>query len=178
MTDLLRGSAVDRRVAIGAGLNSVLHQDFVSLAGAFKRQSQRPCECLSWCLPSEGRQARHGGDVAVVDLEAVQGVVQVFAEGVLAGAGDDRAAPTVAGRGHGHVGWAAPQVLAEAGDLAQRHPDLEGVDIDPDPSHRKDVEGRGAVAEHQDARAWRASHHAAEGPDRQGLDTDDYRSFS
>jgi hypothetical protein len=56
-------------------------QDFVSLAGAFKRQSQRPCECLSWCLPSEGRQARHGGDVAVVDPEAAQGVVQVFAEG-------------------------------------------------------------------------------------------------
>jgi hypothetical protein len=42
--------------------------------------------------------------------------------------------------------------LAEAGDLgAQRHPDLEGLDIDANPSHREDVEGRGAVAEHQDA---------------------------
>jgi hypothetical protein len=37
MTDLLRGSAVDRRVAIGAGLDPVLHPDFVSLAEAFKQ---------------------------------------------------------------------------------------------------------------------------------------------
>src|SRR4029450_13083902 len=44
-----------------------------------------------------GRQAGHGGDEAVVDPEAAQGVVQVLAEGVLAGAGDDRAAPAVAG---------------------------------------------------------------------------------
>jgi hypothetical protein len=98
-----------------------------------------------------GRQAGHGGHEAVVDPEAAQGVVQVLAEGVLAGAGDDRAAPAVAGRGHGHVGRAAAQVLAEGLDLAQRDPDLEGVHVDPDPPHRQDVESRVAVAEHQDA---------------------------
>ena len=98
-----------------------------------------------------GRQAGHGGHVAVVDPEAAQSVVQVLAEGVLAGAGDDRAAPAVAGRGHGHVGRAAPQVLAEAGDLAQRHPDLEGIDVDPDPSHGEDVEDLRPIEEHQNA---------------------------
>src|SRR4029453_10579131 len=86
-----------------------------------------------------------GGAVAVVAPEAAQGVVQVLAERVLAGAGDDRAAPAVAGRGHGHIRRAAAEVLAEALDLAQGDADLEGVDVDPDPPHGEDVESRHGV---------------------------------
>jgi len=97
------------------------------------------------------RQAGHGGDVPVVDAELAQRVVEELAEGVLAGAGDDRAAPAVAGGCHRDVGGAAAEVLAEALDLAQRHPHLERVEVHPDPSHREDVERLRAVAAHQDA---------------------------
>jgi hypothetical protein len=86
------------------------------------------------------RQARDRGDVAVVDAELSERVVEVLAERVLAGAGDDRAAPAVTGGGHRHVGGAAAQVLPEGLDRSQRHPDLERVDVDADAPHREDVE--------------------------------------
>jgi hypothetical protein len=64
------------------------------------------------------RQSRDLGDVAVVDPEAPQCVVQEGAERVGPGAGDHRAASPVARRGHRDVGRAAAEVLAERLDLA------------------------------------------------------------
>ena len=79
-------------------------------------------------------------DVAVVDAEAAQRVVQELAERVLARARDHGGAAAVAGGGDGDVGRAAAEVLAERLDLAQRDARLQRVDVDADPAHRQDVE--------------------------------------
>lgn len=65
------------------------------------------------------------GDPAVVDAELLQRLVDVRAEGVVAGAGDDRRGAAESGGGDGDVGGGAAEA-AEALHLRQGHTGLEG----------------------------------------------------
>src|SRR4029079_12041991 len=65
------------------------------------------------------RQVRTRGDEPVVDVEALERVVQELAERVRAGAADQTGASPEAGGGDGDVGRAAAEELAEALDVTQ-----------------------------------------------------------
>ena len=82
-------------------------------------------------------------DEGVVHVELVQFAVQVFAEGVVAGAGDDGGAAAVAGSGDRHVGRGSAKVLSEGRDILQIHPDVVRVDINTDAPDREQFVGHG-----------------------------------
>src|SRR5690606_18510449 len=65
------------------------------------------------------------------------------AERVVAGAGDDRRPPAVAGRGDGDVRRGTAEILGERLHLLEAHAGLEWIDVNADPAHRDDVEVRG-----------------------------------
>jgi hypothetical protein len=93
-----------------------------------------------------GLHAGYGAHPAVVDAEARQRAVQVAPEGVVTGAGDDRAAAPVPGGRDGDVGRRTAEELPERLDVLDPDPDLERVDVDGDPPDGDDVEGRLAHA--------------------------------
>ena len=99
----------------------------------------------------EAGQSRHRGDVPVVDAVAAQRRVDERAERILAGAGDDRGAPSVPGRRDRDVGRAAAEILAEGLYLIQSHADLLRVQIDADASHGEHFEGGHADAQSRSA---------------------------
>ena len=84
-------------------------------------------------------QAGDRGDPAVVHAEVPEGLVEVGAEGVVAGAGDHRRPPSEAGRGHRDVARRAAEELAEGRDLRQRDAGLERIQIHSDPPHGDQV---------------------------------------
>ncbi len=84
------------------------------------------------------------GDEGGVDAEAGGLGPHVAAEGVPAGAGDQRGAAPVPGRGDRDVGGAAAEELLERLHVLQAHAVLEGVDVDPGAPHGDQVVCRGA----------------------------------
>ena len=69
--------------------------------------------------------------------------MQVLAEGVVAGAGDDGGAAAMAGGGDSYVGWGSAKVLSEGRDILQIHPDVVRVDINADAPDREQFVGHG-----------------------------------
>ena len=70
--------------------------------------------------------------------------MDVVAERVGSGAGDDGRTFTQTRRGHGDVGWTAAQELLEVTDVDDAAV-AGGVKVDADPPDREDVEGRDRV---------------------------------
>ncbi len=83
------------------------------------------------------------GDEGVIDVELVQFAVQVGAERVIAGAGDNTGPAAMPGGGNGNVRGGTTEVLAEGRDVLQVHPDVVRVDINADAPDRKKFMGHG-----------------------------------
>src|SRR5690606_17251452 len=71
-----------------------------------------------------------------VHPELLQRPAYVGTESVVPYLGDDGTAVAVASRGHGHVGGGATQVAVEPLDPIEGDPDLVGVEVDTDATHR------------------------------------------
>ncbi len=98
-----------------------------------------------------GRQVRIGADEARVHAEALDRRADVAVEHVVADARDQGDGAAEPGARDGDVRGGAADRLRERAHVGDRA-GLLGVDVDPDPPHRDEVEGRGA---HQPARCAR-----------------------
>ena len=87
------------------------------------------------------RQVGVGSDEPCVDAERVlERAPHVVTEQVVTEAREHSRAMTQSSARRGDVGGGAPDRLAERLDLAQRHPQLLGVEVDTDPAHREQLE--------------------------------------
>src|SRR5205823_5407524 len=69
-----------------------------------------------------------------------------------------------ASRGHGDVGRAPAQVLAEGAYVREGHPDLLRVEVDADAPHGDDTRGADRVRRHTPASFWTSAAAAAAPP--------------
>ena len=69
--------------------------------------------------------------------------MEVFSEGVVAGARDHACSAAMSRRGHGHIGRGTSEVLSEGRDVLQIHPYIVRVDIDTDAPDREQFVGHG-----------------------------------
>ncbi|MGC0430102.1 hypothetical protein RKD32_006457 [Streptomyces sp. SAI-195] len=89
-----------------------------------------------------GRVRGDRRDPAVVDAELLERAVQIGTEGIVAGAGDDGRGAAEPGGGDRHVGGRTAEKLAEGLNLRQGYARLQRIEIDPDATHRDQIETR------------------------------------
>gem|GEM_PF-4259405 len=115
-----------------------------------RRRGETPIEVERKIIRRHDGAERHGcgplldgGDKAVIHVELAQFTVEVFPEGVVAGARDHACIAAMPRGGHGHIGRGTTEVLSEGRHVLQIHPDVVRVDINADAPDREQFVGHG-----------------------------------